>query len=113
MKILIAADFCPQDREAEKFEQGDYGAVLDEVKNVITDADYSKVNFECPVTKGVEMPIEKCGPNLQCTEKGMEAVEWAGFDSVTLANNHFLDYGREGVDNATLRGSKGQNEVFV
>lgn len=105
MKILIAGDFCPQYRVAEKFEQGDYKSVLEEVKDVISTSDYSMVNFECPVTIGGEKPIEKCGPNLQCSEKGMEAVKWAGFDCVTLANNHFLDFGPGGVDN-TLRACK-------
>ena len=99
MNILIAGDFCPQDRVVGKFEQGNYESVLGEVKDVITSADYSIVNFECPVTKGGEKPIEKCGPNLQCTERGLEAVKWAGFNCVTLANNHFLDYGEEGVEN--------------
>lgn len=98
MKILIAGDFCPRYRVAEKFEKGDYESVLGEIKDIISDADYSIVNFECPVTKGGEKPIEKCGPNLQCSEKGLEAVKWAGFNCVTLANNHFLDYGKEGVE---------------
>ena len=98
MKVLIAGDFCPRYRVTEKFEKGDYESVLGEVKDVISIADYSIVNFECPVTRGGEKPIDKCGPNLQCSEKGMEAVKWAGFDCVTLANNHFLDYGKEGVE---------------
>ena len=102
MKILIAGDFCPQYRVAEKFERGDYESVLGEVKDVLSAADYSIVNFECPVTRGGEKPIEKYGPNLQCSESGMEAVKWAGFDCVTLANNHFLDYGKEGVENTLI-----------
>ena len=93
MKVLIAGDFCPQHRVAEKFEKNNYETVLGEIKEIISDADYSIVNFECSVTKGGEKPIEKHGPNLQCSEKGIEAVKWAGFDCVTLANNHFLDYG--------------------
>lgn len=99
MKILVAGDFCPQYRVAELFEKGDFAAVLGEVKPSIEQADYSIVNFECPITKGGESPIEKCGPNLQCSECGMDAVKWAGFSCVTLANNHFLDYGEEGVAN--------------
>ena len=99
MKILVAGDFCPQNRVAEVFTREDFEFVLGDVKEIIADADYSIVNFECPVTKGGEEPIEKCGPNLQCSEIGMEAVKWAGFDCVTLANNHFLDYGKEGVEN--------------
>ena len=99
MKILVAGDFCPQYRVAELFEKGDFAAVLGEVKPSIEQADYSIVNFECPITKGGESPIEKCGPNLQCSESGMDAVKWAGFNCVTLANNHFLDYGEAGVAN--------------
>ena len=72
--------------------------MLGEAKGVISSADYSIVNFECPVTNGGEKPIIKQGPNLQCSEKGVEAVKWAGFDCVALANNHFLDYGKEGVE---------------
>lgn len=98
MKILIAGDFCPRYRVADKFEQGEYEYVLGEIKDIIVDADYSIVNLECPAIKGGEVPIEKCGPNLQCSEKGIEAVKWAGFDCVTLANNHFLDFGKEGVE---------------
>lgn len=105
MKVLIAGDFCPRLRVAEKFDQGDYEFVLDEVKDIISDADYSIVNFECPVTMGGEKQIDKCGPNLQCSENGVEAVKWAGFDCVTLANNHFLDFGKEGVKH-TLEASK-------
>lgn len=97
MKILVAGDFCPIDRVAKKFEQGDYESVLTEVKDITANTDYCIVNFECPVTNGGEEPIIKQGPNLQCSEKGMEAVKWVGFDCVTLANNHFLDYGEDGV----------------
>ena len=99
MKILIAGDFCPQSRVAKLFDQGRFETVLCEVRPFVEQADYSIVNFECPITKGGEKPISKCGPNLKCSEKGLEAVKWAGFECVTLANNHFLDYGREGVEN--------------
>ena len=98
MKIIIAGDFCPQNRVAEIFEQGNYGEVLGEVKDIISDADYSIVNFESPVTVGIEKPITKCGPTLQCSLKCVEAIKWAGFECVTLANNHFLDYGKKGAE---------------
>jgi poly-gamma-glutamate synthesis protein (capsule biosynthesis protein) len=99
MKILVAGDFCPQNRVAGRFEQGDYKSVLGDVIGVVSNADYSIVNFECSVTKGGEKPIEKCGSSLHCSEKGIEAAKWAGFDCVTLANNHFLDFGEDGVKN--------------
>lgn len=97
MRIIVAGDFCPQYRVSHKFNEGDFASVLEDMKPFIERADYSIVNFECPVTKGGEKPIVKQGPNLQCPEIGIEAVKWVGFDCVTLANNHFLDYGEKGV----------------
>lgn len=102
MKLLIAGDFCPQYRVALKFDKREFESVLGEIKNVISQADYSIVNLECPVTKGGEIPMVKQGPNLKCSEKGIEAIRWAGFDCVTLANNHFLDYGEEGAKNTLM-----------
>lgn len=99
MKVLIAGDYCPHNRVAGLFERDDYTSVLSDVKNVIEGADYSIVNLECPVTKGGERPITKYGPNLQCSKKGVEALKWCGFKCVTLANNHFLDFGGDGVSN--------------
>ena len=99
MRILIAGDFCPQNRVSQQIDKGDYEPVLGQVREVTATVDYSIVNFECPVTKGGEKPIVKQGPNLKCSSKGIEAVKWAGFDCVTLANNHFRDFGDEGVKN--------------
>lgn len=99
MKILIAGDFCPRARVKQKLESGDFESVLGEAKQKISRVDYSVVNFECPVIRGVESPITKKGPNLSCPSYGMEAVKWAGFNCVTLANNHFRDYGDDGVKN--------------
>jgi len=98
MKILVAGDYCPQNRVSQLFENRDYEVVLGEVKPIVEEVDYSIVNFECPVCEGDETPIAKCGPNLHCSERGVEALRWAGFSCVSLANNHFLDFGVEGVD---------------
>ena len=97
MNILIAGDYCPRERVAASFEIGDYATVFPEVRELTSKVDFSIVNFECPVANNVEKPIEKCGPNLHCTLNGVKAIKWAGFNCVTLANNHFLDYGEEGV----------------
>lgn len=99
MKIIVAGDFCPQNRVAELFENGTFDSVLGNVAKYITKTDYSIVNLECPIKKGNEKPIKKCGPNLYSTFRSVEAIKWVGFQGVTLTNNHFLDYGKEGVEN--------------
>ena len=99
MKVLVAGDYCPQGRVSDRFMRKDYQSVLGDVKDSISNVDYSIVNLECPICSGGEMAIHKCGPNLKCLENGIEAAIWAGFNCFTLANNHFLDYGKEGVKN--------------
>jgi len=96
MKILVAGDFCPQYRVAELFERKDFASVLKEVKGVIEQYDYPIVNFECPVRLGGEKPnLDRL--SLFCSENGMEAAAYAGFKCLTLANNHFRDWGGGGV----------------
>lgn len=97
--LLVAGDFCPQYRVAGLFEKKDFETVLGGVKAITMQADYSIVNFECPITYGNEKAINKLGPNLRCSQSGIDALKWAGFNCVTLANNHFYDYGDEGVKN--------------
>ena len=98
MKVLIAGDFCPRERVAASFERGDYSSIFGEIRNITSQADYSIVNLECPVvTSKQTIPIEKKGPSLSCSLSGISAIKYAGFDCTTLANNHFYDYGENGV----------------
>lgn len=105
MKILIAGDFCPQNRVAKAFEGDDFATVLADITVVTGGADYSIVNLECPVVMRRATPIAKSGPNLKCSGKAINAIRFSGFDCVTLANNHFYDYGETGVKDTldTLR----------
>lgn len=97
MKILVAGDFCPTERLKPIVESGNYHSIFCEVESVIKSADYSIVNYECPVVLGNYSPIEKCGPNLSSSAKGIDAIKYAGFNIVTLANNHIMDFGDQGL----------------
>lgn len=96
MKILVAGDFVPRFRVKQMIETGDY-SFFNEVVEYTEKADYSIINFESPVVNGEGSPIKKTGPNLKCHPNAMKAVRFAGFNCVTLANNHFYDFGDEGV----------------
>ena len=112
MKLLIAGDFCPYDRIVTAFENENYGSVLSGVQLITSIVDYSIVNLECPVFSSDANPIKKHGPSLRCSAKGIDALKYAGFDCVTLANNHFRDYGDTGVkETLDALGSKGIEHV--
>ena len=97
MRIIVAGDFCPKDRVAEHIEQSNYRDVFKSIKELTEKVDYSILNLECPIVVRPSSPIEKCGPNLKCSDKVIGCLKYMGFDCVTLANNHFLDYGESGV----------------
>lgn len=109
MRILIAGDFCSHGRVETLIEQGDYSSVFEEVRPYTSLVDFSIVNLESPVVSHEAKPIQKQGQNLRCSSNAIEALAWAGFNVITLANNHFLDYGREGVQD-TLSACK-RNEI--
>lgn len=108
--VLIAADYYPRRRMAEEIEKGHYDVVFGKIKPI--EADYKIVNFECAVASDDDTPIKKCGPNLKCSPKGVDALVYAGFDCATLANNHFFDYGQSGVEK-TLTQLKAHNMDYV
>ena len=97
VKILICGDYCPQDIVHDLIEKEDYKSVFGEIRPYTSMADYSIVNLEAPVVNSKATAIEKCGPNLKCSNRAIKALKNAGFDLVTLANNHFYDYGYSGV----------------
>ena len=100
MMILIAGDFCPQASVAALFEERRFADVLSEIKTVTDSCDYSIANFECAIADNNTEPSTKYGPLRSCSEAGVYALKWAGFDGVTLANNHFYDYGEAAVERA-------------
>lgn len=99
MKVLFAGDYFPSERVIDKFKQDGYDSVFDEVKKLTENVDYSVVNFECNVANDYDKPIKKSGPCLKTGEKGVDALKWAGFNLLCLANNHFRDYGSGAVAN--------------
>lgn len=109
IKIFFAGDFFPNSRVKKLVEKRKFGEIFGDFTTIIPTADYSLVNLECPVVIGERIAAKKYGPNLYCTPKAIEALKYAGFSMVTLANNHFYDYGEAGV-NDTLSICK-DNEI--
>lgn len=96
-KIIIAGDLCLQDRTAqvdlEKLLEWHAGCV-----QLIKESDYAIVNLECAVADNEHIkPILKAGVALKNNSLVLDFVKEMGFNAVTLANNHFADYGEEGV----------------
>lgn len=98
MNILIAGDFAPMSRLDILLDDKRFSEVFPkDLRDIIQKVDFSFVNFESPIAEDNFKPIPKCGPNLRCSKEAAAAVKYAGFTGVTMANNHILDYGAEGL----------------
>ena len=109
VKLIIAGDFCMHDR-MQHFSSNDIVAAMSSVVASIQESDYAIANLECAVFDGEHKPITKDGPHLHNTSESIKALTTLGFNGVTLANNHFADYGLEAV-NETLSLLK-QNDIY-
>jgi poly-gamma-glutamate synthesis protein (capsule biosynthesis protein) len=96
-KVIIAGDLCLQDRAA-RMPIADLCSCHSAVKQLIDTVDYSIVNLECSVTNDDSArPIKKAGKALCNSDKVLDLAKFMGFDAVTLANNHFADFGQSAV----------------
>ncbi len=66
--------------------------------SVLDSFPYNVVNFEAPVLKGNRQPIVKSGLNISQDSSTPQYLESKGFNVISLANNHAMDYGEDGFN---------------
>lgn len=102
MNIVIGADLVPTKSNIELFKKGDIDTLIGkELTDIIRNADYRIFNLEVPLVDE-SSPIKKCGPNLIAPIQCISAYKSMGIDLLTLANNHILDQGINGLS-STIR----------
>ncbi len=97
MSILIGADIVPTSTNCDLFAKGDVSALVGNgLQKILSDADYRVFNLETPLTDSCS-PIEKCGPALYAECLTISGLKKIGVDLFTLANNHIMDQGENGL----------------
>ena len=97
MKLYIGADFVPTDINKSLFEAGNGEALVGkELYEILKQSDLNVFNLEVPLTD-VETPIVKFGNNLIAPFKTVYGYKALEPIFLTLANNHSLDQGAEGL----------------
>ncbi|QHE53034.1 CapA family protein [Pontibacillus sp. HMF3514] len=94
-RITICSDWAPRD-QYEYIMENDPTRIYGDLLPVIQTSDLSIVNVETTLGNRGE-PIHKGGPNLRGSEKTIQALTHVPFHIGCLANNHTMDYGREGL----------------
>lgn len=98
MELLIAADLVPTESNEELFKKRDSDSLLgDKLNEIWSSSDLRIFNLEVPLTDK-ETPISKQGPNLMAPTSTIKGIKGLNPSLVTLANNHILDQGIQGLN---------------
>ena len=110
-KILICGDFCPVGEIETLSLNQEHEKIFGGFTKYTSEADLSIVNLECPLTEK-NTPDIKFGPVLKAHPDTIKSLKFAGFDLATLANNHIMDHGKEGL-NSTIEACENNNIDYV
>ena len=100
LRLYIGADFVPTDINRVLFETGNIEALVGkELLGLFKQSDLNVFNLEVPLTDA-STPIDKFGNNLKSPTKTIHGYKALEPIFLTLANNHSLDHGVEGLTTA-------------
>lgn len=99
--LAVVGDVCSDRGLRPLFDGGDPSRLFGFAAERIASADLAVANLECPLTSG-STPIRKIGPCLSGPIATARVLSRAGFSAVSLANNHILDHGAEGLRSTLL-----------
>jgi len=76
--------------------QTGYGFAFDEIRELLKSGNVNFANLEGPVTERGDKADKKYTYRMK--KEALEAVKDAGFNLLSVANNHILDYGVHGLE---------------
>lgn len=111
--IMIGADFAPIENDGERIVQGKQEEVLDpQVAELIRWAAFSVFNMEAPMEYKDMIPLKKDGPRLYIPTGAEILYQQLGVDLLLLANNHIMDWSKEGLFH-TMERLKGMGIAYI
>lgn len=97
LSLIIGADICPTKNNIHLFENGDAKSIVGaEILNILQNVDFRIFNLECPLIDEGE-PIPKSGAHLSAKTTVINGIKMLNPSLLTLANNHTMDYGEQGL----------------
>lgn len=108
VKITVSGDFAPTPKLENLFLGKVSDSFFGHLNEYLLISDFNIVNLEAPIIEK-KSPSDKYGPALSVTEKSIKLLQKGGFNVCTLANNHIMDHGVEGLKN-TIK-LLGENDI--
>lgn len=103
ISLLATGDILLTRLPGGRMRSEGFDSLLRGLKPLVEAADLSFANLECPIsTLGSPYPNKPVNVTFRASPEAAFALKDAGFDVVSLANNHMSDYGGQAVSE-TLR----------
>jgi poly-gamma-glutamate synthesis protein (capsule biosynthesis protein) len=96
VSIGFTGDFCPWLRTEEAILKGEGVGQFEQVLEYLNSTDYNVIDLEAPATHSITK-ITKTGPYLKLVPESLELLKSLNCEIVATANNHFNDYGEQGI----------------
>lgn len=95
--IIIGGDLGPTRSNFDHFSSGNITEIVDQkIIEILMSSDYRIFNLEVPLIQQ-KTPIKKDGPVLSAPLSAMKGIKILDPSVFTLANNHVMDHGEEGL----------------
>lgn len=94
--IGFTGDFCPWLRVEDEVKSNHWQPLFSEVKSFFEQNDLNVLDLECPLTTA-NKGIRKSGPHIKANPQTAAILNHLNCALVATANNHFKDYGWEGM----------------
>lgn len=95
INITISGDFAPNKLLLDAVAKSD-NDYFESLNPLLRSSDLNITNLESPVIEKPS-PSPKYGPSLSADSRAIELLKQGNFQLVTLANNHIMDHGKEGL----------------
>lgn len=69
----------------------------EELRYELQNSDVNVLNYEAPVKASNYTLLQKSGPRLSQNEQVIDSLVQSGFNVISMANNHAMDYGEESL----------------
>lgn len=95
LELVAVGDILLDRGIARRIEASGTRIVFANVKEILSHADVAFGNLECPLSSSCERAPQRI--TFRAEPRYVESLSGAGFDMLSLANNHSLDCGRVGL----------------
>ena len=110
MVLTVVGDIMLAGSASSTLSREGYGYPFAATASILRGSDIVVGNLETPIAlEGVEFTEKKF--RFKANPKAASAISKAGFSVLTLANNHIMDFGAQGLAETRAKFEKGKNPL--